>query len=116
MNAASRGLPWFQALVLALDLARSTARKKGLASARHSMEMSGERLLHAARFRPLQGIALKAQKKNGSGRGRMRAGAGSHDEQRTLQFTPKICGGRFLGICAYIGCILQQHDESAGCG
>jgi hypothetical protein len=63
-----------------------------------------------------KGIGLKAQKKNGSGRGRMRAGAGSHDEQRTLQFTPKICGGRFLGICAYIGCILQQHDESAGCG
>ena len=63
-----------------------------------------------------QKLWLKAQKKNGSGRGRMRAGAGSHDEQRTLQFTPKICGGRFLGICAYIGCILQQHDESAGCG
>ena len=49
----------------------------------------------AARLGPLQGIGLKAQKKNGSGRGRMRAGAGSHDEQRTLQFTRKICGGRF---------------------
>ena len=116
MDAASRGLPWFQALTLAPDLARSTARKKGLASAQTPGEMSGEGLLHAPRFGPRQGIGLKAQKKNGSGRGRMRAGAGSHDEQRTLQFTPKICGGRFLGICAYIGCILQQHDESAGCG
>jgi len=33
--------------------------------------MCGDRLLYAARFGPLQGIALKAQKKNGSGRGRM---------------------------------------------
>jgi hypothetical protein len=72
-------------------------KKKGVGQRQTPKEMCGDRLLHAARFGPLQGIALKAQKKNGSGRGRMRAGADSHDEQRTLQFTPKICGGRFLG-------------------
>jgi hypothetical protein len=91
-------------------------KKKGVGQRQTLSGDARRQILHAARFGPLQGIALKAQKKNGSGRGRMRAGAGSHDEQRTLQFTPKICGGRFLGICAYIGCILQQHDESAGCG
>ena len=46
-------------------------KKKGVGGRQTRLEMCGDRLLYAARFGPLQGIALKAQKKNGSGRGRM---------------------------------------------
>jgi hypothetical protein len=104
-------------------------KKKGVGERETPVEMGGDRLRRAATFDPRHGIGLKAQKKNGSGRGRMRAGAGSYDEQRTLQFTPKICGGRFLGTArisvAYyssmtnptavdeIRCCLNRHGRGA---